>query len=60
MELRWYTEHHEEWSESASSYVPISSEKVLQYRTMINLMEIGLQEPMWSEWKDVEDVNEDV
>lgn len=26
---------------------------VLQQRTMINVEEIGIQEPLWSEWEDV-------
>ena len=30
----------------------------LQYRTMSNLPEIGLQEPIWSEWEDVETVDD--
>jgi len=27
--------------------------RVLQYRERVNIMEIGMQEPIWSEWKDV-------
>ena len=30
----------------------------LQYRTMTNIMEIGIQEPIWSEWIDVPTVIE--
>ena len=29
----------------------------LQYRTITNPLEIGLQKPIWSDWIDVEDVH---
>lgn len=29
------------------------SDPVLQYRQMQNISEIGIQEPIWSEWQDV-------
>ena len=28
-------------------------QKVLQFRSVMNPSEIGLQEPIWSEWSDV-------
>ena len=32
--------------------------KVLQYRQATNVLEIGVQPPIWSEWEDVPTVNE--
>jgi hypothetical protein len=34
-------------------------DKKLQYREVLNPMEIGLQEPIWSEWTDVNVVIEE-
>ena len=32
---------------------PNEKEKVLQFRQMSNIEEIGIQEPIWTEWEDV-------
>ena len=51
-ELRWV------WKTEFDEYRTLTTTKVLQYRTMQNLMEIGLQEPIWSEWMDVPEVED--
>jgi len=40
IELRWY-------------YKSNQLSHKLQFRTMINFEEIGLQDPVWSEWENV-------
>jgi len=40
IELRWYYNH-------------IHIAPKLQFRTMVNFEEIGLQNPIWSEWENV-------
>ena len=30
----------------------------LQYRVLLNPLEIGMQDPIWSDWEDVPMVNE--
>ena len=44
IDLRWHITHFSPYK------TPI---KVLQYRRMENLFELGLQEPIWSAWFDV-------
>ena len=29
---------------------------ILQFRQMVNVLELGIQEPIWSEWEDVPNV----
>lgn len=43
-----------------SSFVTVGKEKVLQQRTVLNVVEVAneLQGPIWSEWVDVPVVNE--
>lgn len=36
------------------------SVRVLQFRQMTNLNEIGIQEPVWGEWQDVRWEDEDL
>lgn len=33
--------------------------KVLQFRQMSNIEEVGIQQPIWTEWEDVPTVEED-
>ena len=50
-ELRWYSEEWIEYPEG--SPVHKSDEPILQYRYRINIEEVGLQPPIWSEWCNV-------
>ena len=34
-------------------------ERVLQVRAMLNIEEIGIQDPIWSEWQDVPEVEDE-
>ena len=45
MELRWFEYEAPDGCRPAAP--------TLQYRTIINPLELGLREPIWSEWKDV-------
>lgn len=40
IELRWYCL----WGPNSG---------VLEFRTIVNFQEIGLQDPIWSEWEEV-------
>ena len=56
IELRWKIEEWEEYTDMSSHPIKHTEKPVLQYRTMTNIEEIGLQEPIWSEWTDVPEV----
>lgn len=55
IELRWLVKREPLGKDWQASY---KTSRVLQYRTMENTMEIGIQPPIWSEWRDVEEVEE--
>jgi hypothetical protein len=51
IELRWFVEKEINISMNGSFTSPIN--RTLQYRVMENLLELGMQPPIWSEWMDV-------
>ncbi len=51
-ELRWYVETWIEYDENRTPRVK-TTDPELQYRAAENPQEIGLQEPIWSEWEPV-------
>ncbi len=51
MELRWKVEAWTEYQDGMSLHHV--EDPVLQYRRAKNSIEIGLQEPIWSDWVDV-------
>jgi len=52
-ELRLYKEKAGEYFDGILYNCAGYKDAVLQYRIMTNIQEIGLQEPIWSEWEDV-------
>ena len=50
IELRWYVK---EISEPIAGAFVTVEHKILQSRYMANPEEIGLQEPIWSDWVEV-------
>ena len=58
IELRWLVRTIFINDELGNKKVFGKQEIVLQYRTMSNPIEVFLQEPIWSEWEDVETVDE--
>ena len=53
MELRWYIEEWVEYRDGLRTGVKHTEKPVLQFRTIENPFEIGLQSPIWSEWQEV-------
>lgn len=58
IELRWCVQ---QWTEYPELGEPIKRQRepVLQFRQMTNIQEIGIQEPIWSDWVEVPTVYED-
>ena len=48
IELRWLVRTLPTFGESQPNV-----EKVLQFRQMSNIEELGIQAPIWTEWEDV-------
>jgi len=57
IELRWYDASYTRFEEFASFDVKV--EPVLQFRTITNVFEFGLQDPIWSEWINVPTVKDE-
>jgi hypothetical protein len=53
IQVRWKKEKIGYYSDGALDGSSAYTDKVLQYRVMENVQEIGLQPPIWSEWEDV-------
>lgn len=53
IELRWHKELAGEYFDGIMKGSKVYKDKALQYRTMANPAEIGVQEPIWSEWEEV-------
>ncbi len=51
IELRWYSNESIFVKECVTNIY--GSKMVLQYRERLNPLEIGLHEPIWSDWKTV-------
>ena len=51
-ELRWL-EYKQMQFDDVGSPIRYKLKTKLQYREMINLLEIGFHEPIWSKWQDV-------
>ena len=56
IELRLYKEKAGQYFDGILHESTCYKDAILQYRTMTNIQEIGLQEPIWSEWVDVPEV----
>jgi len=51
IQLRFKVDKWTEYDEFSA--IHHTEKPVLQYRQMQNISEIGIQEPIWSEWQDV-------
>lgn len=58
IELRWVYGNRNMIVESVQDGRTFEREKVLQYRVITNGEEIGLHEPIYSDWQDVPVVGE--
>jgi hypothetical protein len=52
-ELRLYKEKGGQYFDGALHGCAGYKDAILQYRSMENIQELGIQEPIWSEWQDV-------
>lgn len=50
-EFRWVVAHWDKYD--GASFVPVTEEPVLQFRQMENPLELGLSEPLWTDWREV-------
>lgn len=51
LELRWKVENWTEYRDGLE--IPYTEEPVLQYRKLTNPLELGLNQPIFTDWMDV-------